>query len=659
VSLSVDPTLGSELFGYRLEALLGRGGMGIVYKAYDSRLKRYVALKLIAPELSGDARFRERFLAESELAASLDHPNVVPIYDAVDAEGRLAIAMRYVEGTDLKRLLQTEPVLEPARALAICTQVAAALDAAHARGLVHRDVKPSNVLLDENEHVYLADFGLSRRLTDLEGRGDEGLSVGTPAYVSPEQIERGSVDGRADEYALGCLLYECLTGEAPFSRDAELAVLWAHVQEEPPAASEHNPDLPTEIDPVIATAMAKDPEQRYATCTELVHAARDALGVEQAPPRGVSRRTITIAAAALLIALAALAAGLTLALGGGASARAKPNLAVKTNTLVRIDSKTNKIADVIPVGRDPESLAYGGNTVWVYNNADHTVEGIDAKTNAVVVPPTAISGGVPISGGSFAAVRGVAADEGGAWVLSVQGPSGRGLLTRVRRDVPSTDQIPLPGAPVAIAVGDGSIWVTTAHGRTGGLLRIDPRTRAVSTLALPGLDAIPNWVAVGAGGVWLTDAAAGSPTGTAIGSVSHSRLFRIDPKTMRITGRRPISCFQGKCALAIGPGFVWMVANPGAGPFRLLRLDPRTLRVTGVVDTPRFVIDTVLPSNTGFVGLDGNTIWYVGDGAVRADSRTSRIVARIHLLDHTDYFAFPSAFVTGAGSVWIAIAAPR
>src|SRR5437764_1435336 len=166
--------------------------MGVVYKAFDPRLKRYVAVKLIAPELSEDERFRERFLTESELAASLEHPNVVPIYDAGEVDGQLYIAMRYVEGADLGRLLKNDPVLEPRRALVICTQVAAALDTAHARGLVHRDVKPSNVLLDENEHVYLADFGLSRRLTDLEGRRDEGLSVGTPAYVSPEQIERGS-----------------------------------------------------------------------------------------------------------------------------------------------------------------------------------------------------------------------------------------------------------------------------------------------------------------------------------------------------------------------------------------------------------------------------------------------------------------------------------
>ena len=259
MSLSVDPRIGSELFGYRLDALLGRGGMGVVYKAYDQRLKRYVALKLIAPELSEDERFRERFLAESELAASLDHPNVVPIYEAGEVDEQLYIAMRYVEGTDLKQLLQAEPVMEPTRTLQICTQVAAALDAAHDRGLVHRDVKPSNVLLDETEHVYLADFGLSRRLADPGQPGERGLSVGTPAYAAPEQIEGGDGDGRVDVYSLGCLLYECLTGQEPFQRDSELAVLWAHVQEPPPRPSEHNQELPESIDGVIANAMAKDP----------------------------------------------------------------------------------------------------------------------------------------------------------------------------------------------------------------------------------------------------------------------------------------------------------------------------------------------------------------------------------------------------------------
>src|SRR5215831_1730431 len=206
--------------------------MGVVYRAYDPRLKRNVALKLVAPELSAAERFRLRFLSETEVAASLEHPHVVPIHEAGEVGGQLYLAMRYVEGSDLKTLLREEGPLEPTRALTICAQIAGALDAAHARGLVHRDVKPSNVLLDPHEHVYLADFGLTRRLAEQGLPAGPGLSLGTPAYAAPEQIEAGEVDGRADQYSLACLLYECLSADAPFPRESELAVLWAHLQEE-------------------------------------------------------------------------------------------------------------------------------------------------------------------------------------------------------------------------------------------------------------------------------------------------------------------------------------------------------------------------------------------------------------------------------------------
>ena len=192
--------IGSDFLGYRIEELLGRGGMGVVYRAYDLRLKRPVALKLVAPSLARDERFRERFARESELVMSLEHPNVVPIYDAGDVNGRVYLAMRLVDGSDLGTLLKAEGALEPARAIAICAQIAAALDAAHASGLVHRDVKPSNVLLDGSGHVYLADFGLTRRLDDEERPVGEDRSLGTPAYLAPEQLEGGQVDGGADLY---------------------------------------------------------------------------------------------------------------------------------------------------------------------------------------------------------------------------------------------------------------------------------------------------------------------------------------------------------------------------------------------------------------------------------------------------------------------------
>src|SRR5262245_62116419 len=297
---------GTDFVGYRIEEVIGRGGMGVVYRAYDLRLRRTVALKLVTPELALDDRFRERFARETELIMSFEHPNVIPIYDAGEVDGRLYLAMRLVGGTDLRELLRAEGALEPARALAICRQVASALDAAHAKGLVHRDVKPSNVLLDENEHVYLADFGLTRRLDEPASAATGDRSVGTPAYLAPEQIESKPVDARTDVYSLGCLLFECLTGAPPFAQGSRLAVAWAHLEEEPPGASERDSDLPEAIDAVLRGAMAKSPDERHRTCAALIEAAEAALGL-RSQSRG-RRRLVVVALGATTLATVATVA---------------------------------------------------------------------------------------------------------------------------------------------------------------------------------------------------------------------------------------------------------------------------------------------------------------------------------------------------------------
>jgi WD40 repeat protein/class 3 adenylate cyclase/tRNA A-37 threonylcarbamoyl transferase component Bud32 len=278
VQVSDDPRVGTELAGYRIESLLGWGGMSVVYLAEDLRLKRRVALKLLAAGLAEDESFRDRFLRESELAASIDHPNIVPIYEAGATEDLLFIAMRYVEGLDLNERLHNGP-LHPADAINLLAQVASALDAAHARGLVHRDVKPSNVLLDTgarpdgSDHVYLTDFGLTKRVSGETGVGDDGHLLGTIDYVAPEQIAGDEVDGRADVYSLGCVLYECLVGQPPFRRDSEIAVVFAHLEAAPTAPSAERPELPAALDAVIARALEKEPEQRYPSCRELARAA--------------------------------------------------------------------------------------------------------------------------------------------------------------------------------------------------------------------------------------------------------------------------------------------------------------------------------------------------------------------------------------------------
>ena len=286
VQVSDDPQVGSELAGYRIESLLGRGGMSVVYLAEDLRLKRKVALKLLAANLAGDESFRDRFLRESELAASIDHPNIVPIYEAGKTGDLLFIAMRYVEGSDLKERLGRGR-MDPGDAAGILAQVASALDAAHARGLVHRDVKPSNVLLDTgarpdgSDHVYLADFGLTKRVSEKSGIGENGQLMGTIDYVAPEQIAGDDIDGRADVYSLGCVFYECLVGQPPFRGDSDIAAVFAHLEAEPPVPSARRPELPAAFDAVIARALAKEPGRRYPNCREFARAGL-AVAVDEA-----------------------------------------------------------------------------------------------------------------------------------------------------------------------------------------------------------------------------------------------------------------------------------------------------------------------------------------------------------------------------------------
>ena len=277
--LAPQSRVGTRVGGYELEDLLGQGGMGVVYRARHLHLDRLAALKLLNPELAGDAAFRERFLRESRTAATLHHPNIVTVYDAGDADGLLYIAMQLVEGSDLAELLDRTGALEPQRAITIAAQIADALDAAHAKGLVHRDVKPANVLIDDRR-CYLTDFGLTRSVSSRTALTVHGEFVGTIDYVPPEQIEGRVVDGRADVYALGCLLYHMLAGAVPYARDSKISVMYAHMQESPPPVSAERSDLPASLDDVLARAMAKRPDDRYETCGGLVSAARAALGGE-------------------------------------------------------------------------------------------------------------------------------------------------------------------------------------------------------------------------------------------------------------------------------------------------------------------------------------------------------------------------------------------
>jgi serine/threonine protein kinase len=272
---------GSVLAGYRLETQVGSGGMAVVFRARDEHLNRLVALKILTPALSSDSEFRARFIAESRAAAAVNDPYIIPVYEAGEADGVLFIAMRFVQGGDLRRVLEREGALPPERVAGFISPVASALDAAHRAGLVHRDVKPANILVDAREdrpdHVYLSDFGVSKAMASA-GLTSPGYFVGTPDYSAPEQIEGRPVDGRTDQYALACVAFQLLTGALPYQDDQGTPVLQAHLSAPPPAVTSRMPDLPGAVDRVLARAMAKDPDQRYASCLEFADALSQALG---------------------------------------------------------------------------------------------------------------------------------------------------------------------------------------------------------------------------------------------------------------------------------------------------------------------------------------------------------------------------------------------
>jgi hypothetical protein len=289
---------GDEFAGYRIERRLGRGGMGILYLAIEPGLDRRVALKLIAPEAAAEAVFAQRFAEESRIAASIEHPNVVPIYAAGEEGGVPFIAMRYVSGFDLGVRIACEGRLEPAQAAALIAQVGNGLDAIHAAGLVHRDVKPANVLLSGGEgieHAYITDFGVARNVATESGLTQTGRFVGTLDYVAPEQISGGQVDARVDVYALGCLLFKLLTGEVPFPREGEAARLYAHLNDPPPAPSLYAPEVSMELDDVVIRAMSKQPDDRFPSAGDLGRAALAAVSGERV---SVPEHTVATGAAA-------------------------------------------------------------------------------------------------------------------------------------------------------------------------------------------------------------------------------------------------------------------------------------------------------------------------------------------------------------------------
>ena len=623
--VGTDARVGTELAGYRIEALIGRGGMGVVYRAEDLRLQRKVALKLLPPELSGDESFRERFIRESRLAASLDHQNIIPIYDAGEAEGVLYIAMRYVEGTDLKTLVQRGGALEPARALSVLGQVASALDAAHARGLVHRDVKPANILLatepgsETADHVYLSDFGLTKATGSGTRLTQTGQFVGTIDYVPPEQIQGGEVDGRGDLYSLGCVLYECLTGETPFRRDSEVAVLWAHVQDEMPPVTSRRADLPPGLDAVLGKALAKNPDDRYASCRDLVAAARREVGISSGthavpglgrPAPLPSRRRLPLvlaAAGATLIVAAVAVIAVLLTRGGSEEGGGKPAAptTIPVDSLSSVDVSTNAFRSTLVVGARPEGIAIGPAEIWVATFDDRTVSRVDLAQNAVV--KTIGAGGVP---------TGIAIGEDAVWVTN----SFDGKVTKIdpgRNAIEDTIQVGSGGK--AIAVGEGSVWV--ASDLTGELLRIDPATGDVAEPITVGKN--PSGVAVGEGSVWVANS-------------GDTAVSRVDPTTGEIV--TTVGLRFAPEGIAVGASGVWVTNSRDDS---VTRIDPATNRPTTTI--------AVGDGPTG-IAITDSAVWVtnsIGGTISRIDPATGKVVATIKVGNSPDGIA-----VTPDGAVW-------
>lgn len=577
--------------------------MGVVYRATHLALDRPVALKVIARQYADDEGFRDRFLRESQLAAKLDHPAVVPVYDAREESGELIVAMRLVEGGDLKKRIKAGGPLLPAEAIELLAQVAAALDAAHVAGIVHRDVKPHNILL-EGAHAYLTDFGLAKALGD-SGVLSGASIVGTVEYMSPEQWRGEKVGPAADVYSLGCVLYECLTGVVPYARlegDAE-------------------PRMPQGLDRVIERAVAKDPAERYATAGELIQAAGERQGAtpavtqvltdpadrptgraESYAPLGtpssrpvdggewwdrLGPRARQWIGASVAVAAGAVALALLLLGGGGPSVSAP-----------------------IEVARPPLRLAVGASSVWVTSATDGTLSRIDPESRRVVGPPLHLEKGI----------AGVTTGKGSVWVASPR----RGEVLQVDPDTEEVRaRIDVGGRPGAIVFGGGRVWVADDEG--GGVTAINPKGGRIFKRHVPPYVA-PLRLAVGAGAVWVSSASTGA-------------VRRIDLATA--TAGPPIPVGRGPAGITVAGGLVW-IANS------------RSDSVSRVDSATRTLVGLPIPVGERPGGIDAGTesVWVANS----TDGTVSRIGIQSGETEGSpiDVGPQPGAVAIGSEAIWVA-----
>jgi Protein kinase domain len=585
---------GTIFANYKIEALAGRGGMGVVYRARDLRLDRLVALKIVAPQFASDAIVRARLNREATLAASVSHRNIVPVYDAGEVDGTAYIATAWIDGISLRNLVAREGPLEPRRAIGLLNQVAGALEAAHEVGLIHRNVTPSNVIVDKNGVACLTDFGLTRRVTDPAGLTETHQLMATLDFVAPEQIEGEPVDRRADVYSLGCLAYFVLAGHPPFPREGQAATLYAHLAGDYQPLSEVRDDLPPELDAAVRAAMARDPDERPPTAAAfarmLQHAATDAdetapalAGVASRPPEAPPRRSRWRLGAGIA---AGVAAALALAAGGYGVYAALQDHAAGTRT--------------VAVARTAAAVGAGASGVDVGSGPSGTVVRLAGSSG----DPTRV-----IRVGADA--ERVEQDAGRLYV------AGGNRLTVLDHKAPaSARRIPLPGRVADLSVAGGTAWLTLRHRPT--LLRVRATTAPI-LLPHPG-------AAVAAAGraVWVAD-----PTDEA--------LLHIDGATGVLLGRVHV---RGRpTALAVAGRRLWVVDRQRSA---LLVLDART----GDVDGPPV---PVAPTPTA-VAVDRREAWVVSPGrnvATRIDARNGRP------MDEIGVPARPTGVALTKGAAWV------
>jgi YVTN family beta-propeller protein len=650
---------GDDFAGHRITGVAGRGGMGVVYRAVQLDLDRAVALKLIAPDLANDPAFRERFVRESRLAAAIDHPNVIPIYYTGEHERALYIAMRYVEGSDLRTLVRAAGRLDAARAAHIVSQVASALDAAHERGIVHRDVKPANVLLGAGEHAYLTDFGLTKRIASHSGSTRTGGWVGTLGFVAPEQIRGERVDARADVYALGCVLFYMVAGAAPYQRDSDEATLWAHLNDDPPSLTAHAEGAPPALETVVRRALAKDPDDRFPSAGDLGRAALAAVGrqtparperrvatgaaapaeaetaaspdqaptvpaerppAEPVPPRRGARRPAWVwaLAAVPVLALAAIAAALLSGGGGDDPGTTAGRTTPTTATGAPDGAVAGTATRTIQVGGRPNGVVATGGLVWVLRARSDRVMALRAPGGRRTAFRPSV-GRLPAA---------MASGFGRLWVGNQSQPALVAIGLRSHRRIGAPIALPAQGKVVGVAAGERGVWVGI-RGDPGLIVRVSPSQRRImAQVTMP--DGVQD-IAVGAGAVWVlgrrsntvtrVDVATGEkrpinvgadPAGVAVGEnavwVTNSgddTVTRIDAGSL-VT--RVIGVGDGPYRVAVGGGAVW-VANRNEST--LTRIDPETNRAVG---SP-----VEIGSNPFAIDVSGRRVWVTSppDGTVQ------------------------------------------